>query len=648
MSPLVYRILKWTLIVAIGLAVIGTALFSTLVLNPLEGQLPHIEDIVPESLHLYAAKKVADAEAAGFLRTEFWQRLTGTRAYQLWVRSPEWRRSGLAAALENTLAELRVLEANFRVDPLGEVASREVGLGLEFRSEEPPHFLLFLRLRFLARASVALLERGWARGLIDVPVDSAPGDAAILRLSLAPGSAFAELFLTRLKDVLVVGSNLALVQAARARAAGRGASFRERVGALPSAAGNPIGFRMTPEPGNLAARWSDALIPRDLDPLVRTFLEAVDVAGLTGLAGRFHLDRSPHVAVQADFHPGSLRPFQAELLRAPAADIRRAMEPFVRMAPREVMAFCYAELEPRRAARFVEDTLDGETRKLVEDTLARTPLRNLTHLFDRWLNDLEPGMALLLNRQEFQSTPVHPPYPGITVVFRMKDNQLWQRIHFDLIEHLKQELTIVGARLEQPSVDVELMLYRFQANPWGAVATPAFARLGNLVAFSTSTDFLRRMVDIFLGYGQYGLARSGEVERLFEGPRSLERTASLFLLLDVRRSLAWVDDMAPSWARAASLQQQLDSAPARRRSLELQARGLRQLSSEREREQWVDERMDEWMAQIEAALKSRISAVVGPMVQNLGIVHTLGLTLAPAGEEETPALNLRGTFHFDP
>ena len=493
-----------------------------------------------------------------------------------------------------------------------------------------------------------MLENATLRSWMDLTVDAVP-DSSVLDLRLPPGTQPAHLYLTRLKDVLVVGSQVKLVEQVRQLAGGQGRSFAERVGDVPRGPGNPVGFRLSPDPGRLASQWSRLLIPPHQDALSRTFLEAIDPRGLSGLEGRFFLTRSPHLEINADFLPGSFLPFQEALVRTPTEDIRKAMDPFIKLAPRELMLFLHAQLAPREIARFMEDTLDPDTRKLVEDTLAPTPLKNLATLLDRWLGNLDPGFALYLDRQDFPTTPTHPPYPGATLVFRMKDTILWRDLHFDLLDHLKKDLTITDARLEQPRVDVEIMSYAFRANPYGNVVTPIFARFGDLVAFSTSEPFLRRMVDIYLDEGRYGLARSGEIDALFGGPHALESTASLFVFLDVRRTLRWVDDYAPTWARAASLQQQLDNAVNKRRALEYHARGLRNLKTARDQEKWVDGQMERWYRQLDEELKRRVNLVVGPMVKHLGVLHTVGLTLGPSDPESTrPGLRLRASLNFDP
>jgi hypothetical protein len=651
MSLLVYRILKWTLLTALVLAVVLTVLFSIFVLSPFEGSLGSIEAVVPAGVNLFAAKTVAEGDSAGFFRSDFWRQLTSTRAYQIWVRSPEWRRSGAARGLEQALEQLSVLKDDFRVDPIAEVASREIGTALRLRPQGDPDFLLYLRLTWLARASVAMLENESLRGLMSVPIESAPG-SPVLELRMPPGAAVPVLHLTRLKDVLVIGSAPDLVAEARALAAGEGRSFAARAGGLPASPGHPISFRMSPEPGRQSAAWARAVIPRDLDPLSRTFLEAIDPSGLTGLAGRFFLTRSPHLAIDARFHPGSYRPFQAALVTSPVDDLPRTLKPFVDLAPRELMAFVYAHVPPRETARFIEDALDPETGKLIGDTLSGTPLKQLSTLLDRWLGRLDTGVAIFLNRQKFASTPTQAPWPGVTVVFRMSDIRVWRDIHTDLIQHLKKDLAIESARLDQPRVDVEVMHYTFRNNIYAEVTSPCFARFGELIVFSTSSDFVARMVDIYLGQGRYGLARSKEVDRLFEGTRTLDLNGSLFAFLDIRRILRWVDDMAPSWARAASLRQQLDNAEAKRKSLEFQARSLRHLKTEPARQEWVATRMEQWYEELNRALEDRVQRTVAPMVKNLGVVHTLGLTLGPAESSEddagTERLRLRTTFHFAP
>ena len=647
MSTLLYRILKWTILSVLALLLLLVVAFSIFILNPFEGSLESLDDIVPDSMNLYAAKEVADEEAAGFLKTDFWKRLTATRAYQIWIRSPEWRQSGAAAGLEDLFTRLNVVESSYRVDPLAEVASREIGVGLRFRQDAPPDFLLFLRLSFMARAYLALIQHEVFRDIMNLPIRGVE-KTKVLNIRLQDGGHIQDLYMTRLRDVLVVGSNLDLVKTTRTLADGKGKGFPHRVGNRPGGKGNPVGFRMSPEPGHHAALWSRFVVPPTLDELSRIFLQAVDPAGLTGLEGSFYLSRSPHLTMDADFHPGSFRPFQTSLLASPAPDLHRDMEPFLKLAPRELMAMAYFHMKPREAATFAEDSLDPETRKLVEDALGPTTLKSLHNLLDRWLGTLGTGFALFLNRQDLERAPTNPPWPGVTLVFRMEDSSLWQKVlHHDILDHLKEDLAVRDVRLEQPRPDVDLMFYDFQNNPYGDVVAPSFGRFGNLLAFSTSAPFLRRMADIHLDPDRYGLNRSGEVDALFKGRKTLDPDASLFLFLDVRRSLGWVNDMAPSWAQAASLSRQLDNAQAKRKMLEFQARSLRHLKSPREKEAWVDKEMARWYEDLKSDLKRRTDRVVGPMVKHLGILHTLALTLAPGQDAAENRIRVKTTLNFD-
>ena len=147
MSLLFYRILKWTGIVVLSLALLIAIFFSIFVMNPFEGRLDDLDAIVPAGLNIYAAKAVSEGEARSVFDTPFWKKLTQTRAFQLWVRSPEWRRSGAYANLRATLAQLDLVQHAYKIDPIAEIAGREVGIGLRWRNAtSAPDFLLFTRL----------------------------------------------------------------------------------------------------------------------------------------------------------------------------------------------------------------------------------------------------------------------------------------------------------------------------------------------------------------------------------------------------------------------------------------------------------------------------------------------------------------------
>lgn len=653
MSLLFYRILKWTLLSAIAIALVLGILFSVFVMNPFEGTVESIDALMPADVNVYAAKSVADEAEQGLFATPFWQKLSATEAFKRWVASPEWRRSGAYAGLREALAQLNLVENAFRIDPIAEVAGREVAVGTRFprSATAAPDFLAATRLSFKARAAFAMLQNDTLRSFASAPVETTD-DARVLALSVRNGARTDRYYLGRDRDVLLVGSAPELVTSALNLAADApGAqSIVDRLGPRPTDPGSPIGLLVSPDPGRHNAAWSRTLVPPGVDAMERLLRRAADPAGLVRATGTVHLGASPRVALDADFRAGSLRRLQRALVEAPTDDAQSAMRPFLRAAPRELMAFVFANVRPRDIGAMLEDSLAPDMTKLIADTLRPTEIGSLSNLLDRWTTSLERGCAILFNRQTFAEAPTNPPHPGVSLVFRMTDLALWERtIHHDLLEKLKKDIDIRGVDgPESPRSDVEMLFYRWGALPMPDVMNPCFGRFGNLLVFSTSPPFLRAMADAYID-PTYALGESKEIRRLFEDARPVDANASLFAFVDVRRTLQWVDDMTPYWARAQSLQRQLDQAGAKRKALEYQARGNRSLATERERERWIDDEMDRWYERLEGEIARRKAAELGPIVEHAGVLHTVGLTIAPG---EAPdghrRLRLRATLRFDP
>ncbi len=653
MSLLLYRILKWTLLSALALGLLLGVLFSAFVMNPFEGTVESIDALIPADLNVYAAKSVAGEAERGLLATPFWQKLSATEAFKRWVASPEWRRSGAYAGLREALAQLNLVENAFRIDPIAEVAGREVAVGARFPTSgtAPPDFLAATRLSFKARAALAMLQSDTLRSFADAPVE-ATDDARVLALSVRNGARTDRYYLSRERDVLLVASDATLVAKALdlAAEAPGAASIVDRLGPRPIDEDAPIGILVSPDPGRHNAAWSRALVPPDLDAMERLGYRALDPAGLVRASGTIHLGASPRVSLDADFRPGSLRRLQRALADAPTDDTPGAIRPFLRAAPRELMAFVFANIKPRDIGAMLEDSLDPDWTKLIADTLRQTEIGSLSNLLDRWTTSLERGCAILLNRQVFAELPTQEPSPGLTLVFRMTDLSLWERtIHHDLLEKLKEHINIRGVDgPESPRSDVEMLFYRWGALENPDIVNPCFGRFGNLLVISTSPPFLRAMADAYID-PKYGLGESEEIRRLFEDARPLDSNASLFAFIDVRRSLGWVDDMTPYWARTQALQRQFDQAGAKRKALEYQARGNRTLQTDRDRERWIDDEMGRWYERLEGEMKRRKAATIGPIVEHAGVLHTVGLTIAPGeAPDGNRRLRLRATLRFDP
>lgn len=646
MSLLVYRLLKWTAIVVLLLALIAFGVFSLFVMNPFEGRLERMDAIVPADLNVFAAKAAAEGDARSVFDSPFWKKLSGTRAFQMWVNSPNWRSSGAYAGLREALAKLNLVQHTYKVDPIAELAGREVGVGLRWRKgQDTPDFLLLTRLGFLARASMAAMQRDMWRSMAEVPVEKA-STANVLRLRLQQGSAADDVFLARVRDVLVVSSSEELVARSLALAGGEGSALEARLGARPDDESAPIGVLSSPNPGGLAKTWSEMVVPKGLTPSESLLAKLIDPIGLDKLAGTIHLAQSPHIAMNATLHAGSLNPAQEALAAETVGDLKARLSPYLAVAPRDLMGLVYLHIRPRELGRLIEESLEPDVVELVRDTLGATSLQSLSGLLDRWTGSLETGVCIMLNRQSFEKTTTNPPYPGITLVFRMSDPTLWsERLHHDLWDQLRDPLALDPPDYENPRPDAELMFYNMRANPWGDVSSPGFARLGDLLVFSTSAPFLRAVADVFLEPSRYGLNRTGEVDRLFASARPLDSSAQLFGFIDVRRTLVWMNDMAPFWASAAALSAQLDQAPAKRRNIERQAQSMPSLKDDAAREKWVNDRLVAWSRQLQEELARRTDDALGPFVKHLGVLHQVGFTVAI---DKAPTLRLRTTFRLDP
>ena len=210
------RLLRIALILIGVLLFAGYFAFTTFLYNPFEGALDaDVAALVPRDVDFFVAKAELGSSFTKFPRLKVQDKLDKHPAWQAWAASPECQKLAADLDLEKSLA---ALDQNLKQIPLGMgpldlFGGKDLALAGYFHGSDfaQSDWAAYGRLNWAGRLGSALLAYPGMLGLdkrgIKVRVEPK-------YIALSGGGLPRELFLTRLKDVLVIATKAELATAA--------------------------------------------------------------------------------------------------------------------------------------------------------------------------------------------------------------------------------------------------------------------------------------------------------------------------------------------------------------------------------------------------------------------------------------------------
>jgi hypothetical protein len=203
------------LIVVLGLTLfVGYFAFATFLFAPHESRFKYdVAALVPRDVDFFLAKADLERDFDTFPRLAVVKDMQDNEHFRSFIESPEW---GLFKQEQNLDALLRDLEDQvgqipLGIDPLKIFGGKDLALAGRFQGSSfaDADWAAYGRANWIGKLGVALLSRGWLP-LDGIEVEREDG---IMRLS---GQQLARpLYLTRVRDVIVVGTSHELAASAR-------------------------------------------------------------------------------------------------------------------------------------------------------------------------------------------------------------------------------------------------------------------------------------------------------------------------------------------------------------------------------------------------------------------------------------------------
>lgn len=418
------RLLRILLVLTGVLAFVGYFAFSTFLFNPLEGgYASDLATLVPRNVDLFVAKaRLADdfdpfprlAAAEEIQRTRAWQALEATPGFAEWSRGADVE--GRLAALQ---AELERLPG---VDPLKVFGGRDVALAGRFRGADlsAMDWALYGRVNWMGKLAVGALSYPTLLGLDAQGLSVAVEDDYV---TLSGPQLQRELHVTRVRDVVVLGTSLELVQAVHELDArvgqdsfGQSAVYFDTIenatrGAQRDELELFLDWRALAEQGKHSGRWPD---PDAADYGSRLGARLFQLGALKELSGVLGFDRGLSAHLLAGLSSEMVTPLQSRLYRKRGADRAEILREAAALAPDDTGLFAYLEIGVGDLLRELLAASEPALRSNLDDVLRSTGSYTGSEALIEELDALfQGGVALIVRENDYRTdAEKDPPNDG--------------------------------------------------------------------------------------------------------------------------------------------------------------------------------------------------------------------------------------------
>ncbi len=427
-------------ILAIVLGVVlfaGYFAFATFLYNPFEGALSeHVAVLVPRDVDFFLGRADLGSAFGKFPHLALEERLVRQPAWQAWAGSTEGRKLAAELKLEETLKELetQAAELPFGMQPQEVFGGQELVLAGYFRGRalEQADWAVYGRTNWLGKLGAALLSYPKSLGLEKRGIKAVVGEGQV---ALSGGGLPREVFVGRVKDVVIVATRPELLKAAYdLRTAGYADSFYQ------SAAYNDwiqhasrstqrdevelyVNTRKLLENLGFAGPWPDPK-SQDFTPALAGRLFQLpslkNAIGVLGTEGGLQLD------LHGEFTSEHINGDMARVYRWRGFD-KPMLEEVARLAPRDTGLFAYMHAPTGEVLRMVRDSMEPAMRQLIEDAFRGTGrYPNLDALIKELDDDFKDRWCLIVRPNDYPPDPEGPPHttdpvPAIALVLWTKN-----------------------------------------------------------------------------------------------------------------------------------------------------------------------------------------------------------------------------------
>ena len=413
------------------IAFAGYFAFSTFFFSPLEGDFEFgLATLVPRDVDFFIAKSDLEDEFDEFPILAITEDLGATRAGRTFFESDTWLQFRSDYDIDTQIQKLEeaLAKAPIAVDPLGLFGGKDLVLAGYFRSSElsKADFIALGRTNWMGKMGQSALSYPSLLGLEaqGITVEEANGV-----ISLSGGSLPRAMHIARIKDVLIVGSDHALVLGAIDLEAKRGQdSFGQssryadyivnRANREPgdielfvdhdAVMANRVRFGHTLWTGDVPAASSDSFTPSFLSHIGQAAL-LKELEGVIGFEGGLAID------LHADISTEKLNSRQKRFYRIGGFN-REEMNKVADMAPADTGFLAYMQADVADILRMILESAEPALQANFHDLVRSVwSYQDGTTLFDDLSSGLKNRMALIVRANDYpeegENGPPHDNTP---------------------------------------------------------------------------------------------------------------------------------------------------------------------------------------------------------------------------------------------
>lgn len=416
------RLLRIALIALVVVLFAGYFAFSTFVYNPLEGALEvDAGALVPRDVDFFVARSHLDETFDKFPRLAVQDQLDQNKGWRTWIGSPEYAQLNRDMQIEASLAKLResVSQIPLGKEPQQVFGGEDLVIAGYFkgRAIEQADWAAYGRATWMGKLAAALLQHPGMLGLEKRGIKAVVKDKYV---ALSGAQLPRELFVTRIKDVVIVSTKEEMVKAAidlHARAyadsffqsatyfdhiqnAKRSRDRREfEVFVNTKKLLDNLGFRGT---------WPDTTQQDFLPKFVGRLFQLPSVKSVVGVVG---VDEGATIDLHGELATELITPEQQKFYRTRGFDQDELLEQAARMAPADTGLFVYLRGNIGDLLRALLASIEPAARTLLEDSIRNTGrYPNLEALVAELDGALKDRAALIVRPNDYPPDADGPPH----------------------------------------------------------------------------------------------------------------------------------------------------------------------------------------------------------------------------------------------
>ncbi len=425
------KLLKWGVISLVVVLFAGWFGFTTFFFNPLEDDYEYdVSTLIPRNVDFYLAKADLSADLDAELRLRVAPALAESPRFQALVELPEVQellaRVDWERLREDVRAQLAALP--IAVDPLELFGGRDLALAGNLKGPGPEgiDWAVLGRANWMGKLGVALLAYPGLLKLeeqgLEVEAVSAPGDGHIAYL-LRGGRLARPLYVHRVQDVIVVGTDVELFRQIPALARQRGqdsfglsARYEDRINVVDREGDEVelfLDYRALSEQQGFSGRWPNGDSPRFASAFGARLFQAGSV---NDVIGRLRFGRVLALDLHSTLSSELLSAPQKRLYRHRGIDKESLLRDVASMIPADVGLFAagtgdLADLL-REALASSEDALVSNLEDLVRSVWSHSDVQPLIDDLDGAFGD---RFAFCMRTNDYPTRENDPPHDGAVV-----------------------------------------------------------------------------------------------------------------------------------------------------------------------------------------------------------------------------------------